>query len=802
MKVAVLAPSPVPFLVGGAESAWLGLYTELFGREGVEAELIKVPSPERSLPEVMASYERWSSLRADQFDKVIVGKYPAWMVEHPYKVLYMLHPLRGLYDTYGGQSPQSFRHWRSAPVRRLVTAAAGLSRGAMPADVYAAWRNALDALGPGHPAFAFPGPLARLLVRALDRWALHPRRTRSWTTISRTVADREGYFQDGQRADAVPHPSTMAGLHHTDEQAFFFTASRLDPPKRLDLVIAAYRTVEGNVPLLIAGSGPDEARLRDLSRDDPRIRLVGRLSEQSLADHYARCLAVVFVPLQEDLGLITLEAMMSGKPVLTVRDSGGPNEFVSDGETGVVTDPDPQSLAEGFRRLLSDRPSAAAMGRNGLRVASQVTWGRVADHLLRRPAPVAPVVTAHGRRPKAVVLATFAVDEPRGGGQLRTRHLSAGLLERFDVDVVSLTDPRHRRRDVQIAEGFRQRTVPRSGVQEQRTSAVNVLLGANVEDVLAGALVNDTPEYLNVVANSLGGASAAVLSHPFLVPALEAARGASVPVLYDAHNVELDLKKVLLEAAPHRDASVDLVRDIEEAAFLRSSAVTCTSDQDEARLSALYGTPPCGITVVPNGVDLTTTPFVCGAQRARLRAQLLSRLAPGGPEPRVVAGFVGSSHPPNTEAVLRLAAMADDDPGVLVLVVGSVCWSVPRSELPPNVLPLGLVSDEALALVLGGIDVALNPITTGAGTNLKLVQYLASGAPVITTPFGARGVDLPDDVVLLREVEEFPPALRGLPAGLPSSERLKEGRRIAETFSWPVLAARFAAVVESMEVAR
>jgi glycosyltransferase involved in cell wall biosynthesis len=70
----------------------------------------------------------------------------------------------------------------------------------------------------------------------------------------------------------------------------------------------------------------------------------------------------VYPPFDEDYGYVTLEAMLSSKPVITCLDSGGPLEFVLHGQTGLVAEPTPQSLAACMDRLWSDRGKARAFG--------------------------------------------------------------------------------------------------------------------------------------------------------------------------------------------------------------------------------------------------------------------------------------------------------------------------------------------------------------------------------------------------------------------------------------------------------
>ena len=88
MKIALIAPSGVPFAVGGAEKLWWGLLHHTNQLSGHQMELIKLPSAERYFAELMASYQRFSELDLSHFDRVISTKYPAWMVAHPDPVSY------------------------------------------------------------------------------------------------------------------------------------------------------------------------------------------------------------------------------------------------------------------------------------------------------------------------------------------------------------------------------------------------------------------------------------------------------------------------------------------------------------------------------------------------------------------------------------------------------------------------------------------------------------------------------------------------------------------------------------------
>src|SRR5690349_16123815 len=89
------------------------------------------------------------------------------------------------------------------------------------------------------------------------------------------------------------------------------------------------------------------------------------VSDEQLVELFASALAVPFVPVQEDYGLVMVEAFHSRKPVVTCLDSGEPAHFVKHGVNGLVVEPTADALVDALQFLI-DRPERAAeMGDNG-----------------------------------------------------------------------------------------------------------------------------------------------------------------------------------------------------------------------------------------------------------------------------------------------------------------------------------------------------------------------------------------------------------------------------------------------------
>ncbi len=115
----------------------------------------------------------------------------------------------------------------------------------------------------------------------------------------------------------------------TQPEDYFLIVSRLIPYKRIDLAIEACNRLQ--LPLVIIGSGRDEARLRRLA--GPTIRFTGRLSDEEVLHYYTHCRAFLF-PGEEDFGITPLEAQAAGRPVIAYG-AGGALASVVEGVTGL-----------------------------------------------------------------------------------------------------------------------------------------------------------------------------------------------------------------------------------------------------------------------------------------------------------------------------------------------------------------------------------------------------------------------------------------------------------------------------------
>ena len=384
---------------------------------------------------------------------------------------------------------------------------------------------------------------------------------------------------------------------------------------------------------------------------------------------------------------------------------------------------------------------------------------------------------------KLVVATTFPVFPARGGGQARILGLY-GALGRLGVavDVVSLVGRLERGGTRELAPGLRETRIPKSPKLDGAEWELQKQAGVPVTD-LALALHHDlVPEYGDALAAAARDAAAAVASHPFSHPALAAATG--LPVVYEAHNVEADLKDAMYAAAPEL---AQRVHEIERGCIEGAHHVIVCTRRDADRLAALYGVLSDRMIAVPNGADPAARRYTDGAERARRRAAL-------GIE-QAVAVFIGSWHEPNLVAIRDLLAIAPEHEGIRFVICGSAGLALAGERAPGNVDLCGAVDDGFLDSVLGLASAALNPMRLGSGTNLKMLDYALAGVPLVSSAFGARGLEMEAGRHYLEcDPADAGPALEALRAepAADTDARVQAARAlVGERFSWDTIAARW-----------
>ena len=344
MRIGIVSTA-VPLVNGGGRFIVDWLKEKLVER-GHQVEIVYLPFVEWP-DEILSQMAAFRMIRLDSyFERVITIRPPAHAVRHRRKVAWFIHHIRGFYDLW------------DTPYRPIADNAAGLA--------------------------------LRDSIIAADTECLSE--ARHLFTNSRVVGERLQRFNGLESEVLYPpilRPEMFVSGTYGDE---IVSVCRMEHHKRQHLMVEAMGHTRTAVRLRLCGVSMDPShvqRMRERARAlgvADRVTIEERwISEEEKAERLENALASAYLPFDEDsYGYPTIEAAHAARCTVTVSDSGGVAEFVTDGVTGLMTGPDPSELGGAFDRLYTDRSLAALMGlRSREHVAELgIDWNTTIERLL------------------------------------------------------------------------------------------------------------------------------------------------------------------------------------------------------------------------------------------------------------------------------------------------------------------------------------------------------------------------------------------------------------------------------------
>ncbi len=341
----LICTTQVPFTTGGAEAHVAGL-RQAFLDAGYNAEIVALPFKWYPPQEIMRGALAWrmldlSEANGKSVDLVIGMKFPAYLVAHANKVLWIMHQHRAAYNLCGTPFDDLSTYPEGARVRALI-----------------------------HQCDARFIPEARRVF-----------------ANSKAVQERLRRYNRIESEPLYHPPPRAAHLRSGETGDYVFYPSRLESQKRQELLIEAMRHTRTPVRCVLAGSAPDISHYEALIKRhgvQERVQLRGFVGEAEMIELYASALAVCYLPFDEDYGYVTLEGMLSSKPVVVARDGGGATEFIEHEADGLVVEPEPQAIAAALDTLYNDRERARRMGARAREklLAMNLSWENVVERLI------------------------------------------------------------------------------------------------------------------------------------------------------------------------------------------------------------------------------------------------------------------------------------------------------------------------------------------------------------------------------------------------------------------------------------
>jgi len=346
MKIAIVN-SMTPFVYGGAEFLADSLKDKLI-EYGHEVQVIRFFFSWMPIDNIIDAMMTARLTKLVNVDMVIGLKFPAYLIPHENKKLWLLHQFRQAYDLSGTIYDFFSPDDHSQKIKRSIIETDNLYLKQLEGKIF---------------------------------------------TNSYVVSDRLMKY-NGINSEVLFPPLMDANLfRYEDTGDYIFYPSRVNHSKRQHLAVEAMQYTKSKVKLILAGKGDntnDEdyifEKIEKLNLSE-KVTYINRfISQQEKADYFSKCLGGIYIPYDEDsYGYVTLECIHSQKPVISCTDSGGTDIVVKDGQTGYMTEPSPQALAQAIDKLYEDKKKAFDMGKNGLSLIKQlgISWETVIRKLTK-----------------------------------------------------------------------------------------------------------------------------------------------------------------------------------------------------------------------------------------------------------------------------------------------------------------------------------------------------------------------------------------------------------------------------------
>jgi glycosyltransferase involved in cell wall biosynthesis len=341
----LIVNSVVPFSPGGAEELADNLCEQLNATDLARAEILRIPFCGEPFEQFAEQIFLTSTLQLPNVDRVIALSFPAYLIPHPVKTIWLVQQCRveDPSDRLESNDSRTSREDRLLEMIRLAKR---------------------EAFSKCHRVFTNSKVAQERLMRGTG-------------------------FESEVLLPPLNNPELFADLA---DGGYLFAGGRINLINRQHLLVEALSRSESCSRLIIAGQPdtPEDAdRLRDAVR---RLRLQDRVvldfgshSATRIADYVNHARACAYLPVDQDsVDHGAMQALAASKPVITARDSGAILQLVLNGETGCVAEPDPESIAKAVDFLLAAPARSREMGSAARRFwnSFKVNWPSTIERLL------------------------------------------------------------------------------------------------------------------------------------------------------------------------------------------------------------------------------------------------------------------------------------------------------------------------------------------------------------------------------------------------------------------------------------
>lgn len=234
-----------------------------------------------------------------------------------------------------------------------------------------------------------PGPSQQRMLRALQHAAAITACSQQTLREANDFYVENGRAPFSNRGRVIYNGINLQAFEqitpHQHNKPYLFALGRHVHQKGFDLLIRAMTQIPDSHDLLLAGDGPDHDQLKKLAHDlglQERVSFTGRLDAQAVRSHMKAAELFVLASRHEPFGIVNLEAMAAGTPVVATRVGGVP-EFVRDNQCGLLVQPNSaDALASGINALINESARAARLAKQAAQEVKNFDWRQLATQYL------------------------------------------------------------------------------------------------------------------------------------------------------------------------------------------------------------------------------------------------------------------------------------------------------------------------------------------------------------------------------------------------------------------------------------
>lgn len=325
-----------------------------------------------------------------------------------------------------------------------------------------------------------------------------------------------------------------------------------------------------------------------------------------------------------------------------------------------------------------------------------------------------------------LIVDNHKITPPLSGGPIRIVNLYNNLSKEHNLQYIGLSgyEKINNKKN-----NIKETIIPIKKYIVKINDVLTTIVKVHTFDILNYLFANINFKFKKIIKDYAKKSDILIASHPWFFPFL---KNFNKFLVYDAHNCEYLLRKTELEKSIIGNFILKLIKKIEKEACNKSNIILACSEEDKNNFIKLYNINKKKIFTIPNCIDDKKIYKINNLKKRKNEKGII---------------FIGAYFEPNNEALdFIIKELAPQLKDYKFKIVGSIKIHVEKEyvkkKVPKNIQLFGIVNNKKLNEIYNQCDLAINPMFNGSGLNIKMLDYMQVGLPIITTKTGARGLNL------------------------------------------------------------